>query len=146
MSINIKKKVIDYKIYFLVALIYLLLAFVRFDKIAANITTTVPGATGDTFQNLWGLWWVGYALFHLHNGIYFTKLLFWPTGANLVYQTMSPIGSLLVYPLEIVSVPFAYNSLFFIGFVIAGVTTFILVDYLVKNKYAAFMAGVFFSF
>lgn len=146
MAINIKKTVVDYKIYFLVALIYLLLAFVRFDKIAANITTTVPGATGDTFQNLWGLWWVGYALFHLHQGIYFTRLVFWPLGANLVYQTMSPIGSLFVYPLEIVSIPFAYNSLFFIGFVVAGLTTFILTDYLVKNKYAAFMAGVFFSF
>jgi hypothetical protein len=135
-----------YRPYILAAIIYLLLAFVRFPSITLNITHLVPGASGDTYQNLWDIWWVNYALFNLHTSIFHTNLLFWPIGSNLAFQTMSPIGSLLSYPFQIVGVPFAYNALFFLGFSISGLCMFILADYFVKNKYAAFVAGLIFSF
>ncbi len=95
--------------------IYLVIAFLRFPNITGNITTTIPGANGDAYQNLWGMWWVVYALFHLHTNIYYTTLLFWPIGANLIYQTMSPLGSMITAPLQAISIPLAYNALFFIG-------------------------------
>lgn len=142
-----KKKILsDRRIYIIVAVIYLIIAFARFSNIFLNITHTVPGADGDTYQNLWDIWWVNYALFKLHASIFYTNLLFWPVGSNLSFQTMSPIGSLLSYPFQIVNVPFAYNTLFFLGFAISGLCMFILADYLIKNRYAAFIAGLFFSF
>jgi hypothetical protein len=136
----------DYRMYLIVSIIYLTIALLRFSNITLNITSMVPGANGDTVDNLWGLWWVGYAIFHLHTNIFYTNLLYWPVGANLIYQTMAPISSLIAYPLEVFGLPFAYNCLFFFGFVISGLCMFILADYLVKNKYAAFMAGIFFAF
>ena len=126
--------------------IYLVIAFLRFPNITGNITTTIPGANGDAYQNLWGMWWVVYALFHLHTNIYYTTLLFWPIGANLIYQTMSPLGSMITAPLQAISIPLAYNALFFIGFPLSALGTFILADYIVSNKKAAFVAGLVYSF
>ena len=67
-------------------------------------------------------------------------------GANLVYQTSMPIASLLVQPFTAVSLPFAYNLIFFAGFCLSGLTMFILARYLTKNSYAAFIAGIIFAF
>ncbi len=132
--------------YFLIFTIYFLVAVFRFYGITSHITTTVPGSNGDTYQNLWGIWWVGYAIFRLHSGIFYTNILYWPIGANLVYQTMSPLGSLLVYPLQAISIPFAYNVLFILGFALSGLTMYVLADHFVKNRYAAFVAGLVFAF
>ena len=125
---------------------YLLMAMLIFSPIVANMANVAPGIGGDTYQNLWGLWWVSYATFHLHTSIWFTYLIFWPVGANLAYQTMSPIGSIITAPFQAVSVPFAYNVLFLMGFMLSGLTMFILADYITKNSYAAFFAGLVFSF
>lgn len=125
---------------------YLLIAFARFPHILSNIASTIPGANGDAYQNLWGMWWVVYALFHLHTGIYYTKLLFWPVGSNLIYETMSPLGSIITAPLQAISLPFAYNALFFIGFPLSALGMFVLSDYIIANKNAAFVAGLIYAF
>lgn len=127
-------------------LLYTVISLLMFAPIVANITSAVPGGGGDAYLNLWGLWWVSHAIFVLHTSIWSSGLLFYPIGSNLVYQTMSPIGSLLVSAFEAVSVPFAYNLLFFFGFVLSGITMFILADYLTESAYAAFFAGLVFTF
>lgn len=141
-----QKLVMNYKVHIIAFIIYLVLAFIRFPIIAYNIKTTVPGANGDAYQNLWGMWWVVYAIFHLHTGIYYTNLLFWPIGSNLIYETMSPLGSIITAPLQSISLPLAYNALFFIGFPLSALGMFILADYVVSNKKAAFIAGLVYSF
>ncbi len=125
---------------------FLVIALVIFAPITANMGTIAPGNGGDTYQNLWDIWWVGYATFTLHTSIWHTPLLFSPVGANLIFQTMAPIASLLSVPFQALGLPFAYNVLFFLGFALSGLTMFILVDYLAKNSYAAFFAGLVFSF
>jgi hypothetical protein len=135
-----------HKFYFLAFFIYLILAFLRFPQITLNVAKVVPGANGDTYFNLWGFWWVDYALFNLHQSIFHTALLFWPVGANLVYQTMSPIGSFIFGPLQVVSLPFAYNMFFFFGFAFTGIGMFVLANYFIKEKYSAFLAGLIFAF
>lgn len=135
-----------YLFYLFAIIVYLLLALVRFNNIVAKINTTIPGHDGDTFANIWSMWWVGYAVFHAHQSIFYTKLLYWPIGSNLVFQTMSPIGSLLSYPFQFISVPFAYNMIFLLSFPLSGIGMLILAEYLVKNRYAAFVSGLVFSF
>ncbi|MDE1868525.1 MAG: hypothetical protein KGH60_00975 [Candidatus Micrarchaeota archaeon] len=126
--------------------IYLLIALVMFYPITLNMTSVVPGTGGDSFQNLWDIWWVNYATFNLHSSIYMTNLLFWPVGVNLAFQTLTPLSALVSAPFQAVNLIFAYNVLFFLGFALSGLTMFILADYLVKNKYAAFIAGIIFAF
>ncbi|MGC8478732.1 MAG: hypothetical protein ACP5NE_02290 [Candidatus Micrarchaeia archaeon] len=118
---------------------------VMFPAILAHPSTVANGAGGDVYQNLWNLWWIKYALFNGKN-IFYTNLIFWPLGANLVYQTMSPIAALISLPFQSISTVFAFNVLFFLSFMLCGLTMFLLADHIVKNKYAAFIAGLAFSF
>lgn len=126
--------------------IYLVIALVMFANITLNMTTVAPGYGGDTYLNLWDIWWVNYATFSLHTTIWQTQLLFWPIGGDLTTQTMSPLGALITAPFQAINIPFAYNVLFFLGFALSGITMFFLADHIVKNKYAAFFAGIVFSF
>ena len=138
--------VTGHKIYVLAAVIYLIIALVNFWPITAHIASTVAGVGGDAYQSLWNIWFVGFSLFNLHQGIWHTTLLFWPIGASLIYETSTPIASLLATPLTAVSLPFAYNMIFFAGFCLSGLAMFILAKYLTKNSYAAFIAGLIFTF
>ena len=143
---GIKDSIARGKAYAAAAILYLLVALLRFGNILLHIKDTVPGANGDTYQNLWGLWWPSYAVFNAHQNMFYTTLLYLPIGANLIYQTMSPISSLLSYPLQGFGIPFAYNIIFFLGFVVSALGMFVLSEYVVKNRYASFLAGLFFSF
>ena len=134
-----------YMPYVYVSILYLILALVMFAPISAHMSSVANGIGGDVYQNLWNIWWIKYSLSHLH-GIFYTTLLYWPVGANLVYQTMAPIASLISIPFQAVSTTFAFNVLFFLGYMLSGLTMFILADYVVKNKYAAFVAGLIFTF
>ncbi len=136
--------------YLLSFVIYLLIALIIFAPITANMSHIAPGTGGDTFQNLWDIWWVDYATFTLHSSIWYTTLLYpplgYPLGVSLAYQTMSPIGALLSLPFQLVNIQFAYNALFLLSFAVSGLTMFILAEYITKNKYSAFIAGIIFSF
>lgn len=145
-SVNLNGLLAKYRIYLAVAVIYLFLALLRFPDITANIATTITGAASDNYANLWSFWWVNYAVFHLHTSIYNTNLLFWPNGANLIYETMSPIGSVLFGVFQSISLAFAYNLLFFFGFAFTGLGMFVLAKYLFNENYTAFFAGLIFTF
>lgn len=140
------KFLMDHKVYVIASLIYLVFALINFWPVTAHITSVVAGIGGDTYQSLWGIWFVSYSLLTLHQSIWHTSLVFWPIGANLAYQTFIPIASLLATPFTAVSLGFAYNVIFFLSFLLCGLTMFILARYLTKNSYAAFIAGLIFAF
>ncbi len=127
-------------------MLYLAIALALFYPITLNMGTAAPGSGAAPFQNLWNIWWVNYALFNLHTSVYFTNLLFWPVGASLVFQTMPPLTALLSAPFQAFGVVFAYNTIFMLGFAFSGIAMFVLADYLVRNRYAAFIAGLVFAF
>ncbi len=130
----------------IVLLAYLFIALIIFWPMTANIAGTVAGTGGDPYQSMWNLWWVPYSLFTLHQSFWTTNMVFWPVGANLIYQTLMPLGAILVSPFQSVSPMLAYNMLFFIGIVISGFGMYVLSDYIVRNRYAAFIAGIIFAF
>ncbi len=125
---------------------YIFIALIIFWPVSANINGTIAGTGGDPYQSMWNLWWVPYSTFTLHQSFWTTNLLFWPVGANLIYETLMPIGAMIVAPFQAVSPMLAYNILFFIGIVLSGFGMYVLSDYIVKNKYAAFIAGIIFTF
>jgi len=142
------------KFYLLIALAYLAISLVLFWPVAIHITDIVAGGvpnsvfagSGDVYQNLWTLWWVNYAVFTLHASPYATNLLYAPIGANLVTETLSPLSALFSLPFQAVSIGFAYNIVFFLDFALSGLFMFLLADHIVKNRYAAFIAGIVFAF
>ncbi len=125
---------------------FLLISLVLFLPITANMQSVAPGTGGDTYQNLWDIWWVGYSTLTLHTSIWHTPMLYPPLGANLIFQTMSPIGSLLSLPFQALGIVPAYDIMFFLGFVLSGLSMFILAEYLTKNPYAAMFSGLVFTF
>ena len=139
-------KTADLKLGILLFVAYLIIAIVVFAPLSSRMATVAPGSGGDTYQNLWDIWWIGYSTFALHTSFYSTNLLYWPIGANLAYQTMAPIASLIFVPFQAVNLQFAYNVMLLVGFALSGLTMFILSDYVVKNKTASFIAGVVFAF
>ncbi|MEM3753081.1 MAG: hypothetical protein QXM58_00530 [Candidatus Micrarchaeaceae archaeon] len=134
------------KEYTAVALIFLILALLLFWPMAMGIASTVPNGGGDLYQTLWNLWWVGYAMLTLHTSIYFSDLLYYPIGASLVTQTLSPLACLFSLPFQAVNLVFAYNIIFFVDFMLAGLFMYMLAYHIVKNKHAAFVAGIIFAF
>ena len=133
------------KTYILAGLIYAAISLLMFWPITSGIKTTVPNNM-DVFNMLWNIWWVNYATFTLHTSIFHTTLLYYPVGANLASEPFLPIASFLAIPLQSISLAFEYNILFFIGYILSGIFSFILVYYLTGNKYAAFIGGLVFAF
>lgn len=54
---------------------------------------------GDSYQNLWNLWWVGHALGG-GESLYQTDLLFWPERTSLLFHTLTPANGVLSLPLQ----------------------------------------------
>ncbi|MGC8687633.1 MAG: hypothetical protein ACP5RM_02955 [Candidatus Micrarchaeia archaeon] len=125
--------------------IYLAVALALFLPIIRNPYSTVVGSTYDVYQNMWDYWWIKYAIAN-HLNIYYTMLLGWPYGINLAYMTLQPLTGLVSIPFQLVSLPFAYNAMFFLGFLITGIGAYALAKQATGNKYAAFIAGFVFAF
>ena len=134
----------SHRTYLMASLAYLAIALVMFWNVTANFGSAVPGSE-DAYQSLWNLWWSHYSLFSLHQSIYATKLLFYPLGANLASQTLMPLAGLFTWPLQW-NMAVAFNTLFFLSFVLSGIFTFILAEQVTGNRYAAFIAGLIFAF
>ena len=130
----------------LVFFVYLFIALVMFWNITVNIVGSLPSSSGASYQSAWGLWWINYATFMLHQNPYFTNYILYPVGANLGAQSLAPVAAILTWPLQQISIAFAYNILFFLGFALSGLFMYMLAKYMVKNKYAAFIAGLVFAF
>ena len=148
MRADLKKSFAPYRPLLIATLIYALITLVLFLPVTLNPTQTVANYKGnyDLFQNLWNLWWMRYSITVLHASPYFTNMLFYPTGADLATQTMQPIAGLLSIPLQYLSLVLAYNFVFMLGFVLSGLFMYLLANHIVKNRYAAFVAGLIFAF
>jgi hypothetical protein len=125
--------------------LYLIISLLVFNPVFSHIGNTVPGTGGDSFLNLWEIWWTGHAL-ATHTNLYYTYSIFWPLGANLVYQTIAPLTGLISLPFQAFGLVTAYNITLLIGLLITAFGMFVLAEYITKNGYAAFVAGLFYAF
>ncbi|MCL5428168.1 MAG: hypothetical protein M1321_03220 [Candidatus Marsarchaeota archaeon] len=137
------KKTVEYGLPFA---IYLAIALVMFWGITQDAPQILPNSAGVSYQGAWGLWWVDYATFVLHQNPYFSNFILYPIGANLARQGIAPVAAMLTWPLQQVSLALAYNVLLFLGFALSGLFMYMLAAYIVKNRYAAFVAGLIFAF
>jgi len=143
------KSAIKFSTYLLVSAIYLTIALGMFWPITLDPTHTIVNAgyfEGDVYQSLWGLWWIKYAVFVAHTNIYYTNLLFYPIGANLITETFQPLAGIFFAPFQVISLVFEYNSILISSFVLSGLFMFMLAYYIIKNSYASFIGGLIYAF
>lgn len=134
------------RVYLYVFFVYLAMALLMFWNVTLNMTSKVFSTGGDVYQSMWGLWWVPYSIFTLHQQPFHSSMLYYPVGAGLVTQTLSPLAGILSWPLQQISMAFAYNTLFMLSFPLAGLFMFMLAYYFIREKYSAFIAGLIYAF
>ena len=124
---------------------YLFVSLVLFWPVAFGSNVVFTNSS-DTYQALAYLWHVPYSLFVSHTSPYFYSGIIFPVGAALAGQSIMPLAGILSWPLQLINRAMAFNTLFFLAFILSGLFMFMLADYIVKNKYAAFVAGLVFAF
>ncbi len=118
--------------------IYTGLAMLRIAPAWRAPTRLTQCGCGDGGFTMWYLGWIPYALSHGHNP-FFTDWLFFPTGANVMWNASVPLPALLLAPLTAGwGVIFSYNVLVVVAF--AGTA---LSAYLVLRRWAPWPPGAF---
>jgi hypothetical protein len=135
---------------------YLALTLLLTWPLAANFTTAIPGDGFDGWQNYWNLWWMREATLRLQTSPFFTHLLYYPTGASLLFHTLNPFNGLLAMPLQLLGgVAVAYNSVVLFSFVAGGFGAYLLALQTLawtgqgttrSTRPAAFVAGIVYTF
>jgi hypothetical protein len=129
-----------------------LLAFAILTAIAARPVLTqldavIIGSDQDVFINPWADMWTLRALTEPGTSLWFTRLLFYPEGADLHYHSFSHLTSAMSLALRplLGALP-AYNVTILLHLVLAGVAMFHFARYLTGSALAGFLAGLVFAF
>ncbi|MFH1721114.1 MAG: hypothetical protein ABH950_00765 [Candidatus Altiarchaeota archaeon] len=129
-----------------VLLAYIIASVVFTYPLAVNFSTHLTGCC-DVWQNAWNLWWVKKTLTQSGGDLYFTYAQFHPTGVSLALHTLSLYNTILGAILQgFLTIIQTYNLLVLSSFVLAAYGAFLLVDYVVRDWRAGFVAGLVFAF
>lgn len=126
---------------------YALLTLLFTYPMVLNIGSKLIGIGGDGWQMVWNLWWTKKALLDLHANPFYTTYLYHPQGVSLYFHTLNIFNGLLSIPLQgVFGLIFSYNAIVLFSFVFGGYGAYLLTHYLVKNRTAAFISGMVFTF
>ncbi len=131
-----------------VLFVYTLISIVMTWPVTANLRGgyTLFGSP-DEYMFVWGFWWMHYSLADLHTWPYHTNMLYYPFGTGLAFHTDTPLITLLFSPITGASGPaVAYNLAILVSFIFSAFSMYLLVNYLVRDKRAAFFGGIVFAF
>ena len=102
------------------------------------------GLPGDLFQNLWNIMWVQGWIAGRH-ALYFTPLEYYPTGANLAWETLSLPGTLVAALLRpAIGLAAAYNTVLLASLVADGLAMRALARTVGLSRLGAALAGLTF--
>ncbi len=126
-------------------LLYSLLASVLMLH-GASLTHELSGAGSDPYESAWFLAWWPYALTH-HIDPFFTRLIWYPIGASLLWVTSVPLLALLGWPLTSAFGPvLTYNLLIVTSPVFCAWSAYFLCRHMTRNFAAALIGGFVFGF
>jgi len=130
----------------LILVLFLILVALFTWPLIAHMNNGVAGGYIDTLLNSWIIRWDAHAI--LHSPLSFFQ-------ANINYPSVSSLAfSEHLFTLGVLSLPLAvfganpvlvHNILLFLGLVFSAFTAFLLIEYLTRNRYAAFAGGAFFA-
>src|SRR3954470_16075055 len=115
------------------ALVYLACYVALTFPLILEFRTHFFGNDDDGLQNVWNLWWIDYAITHLHRSPWFTSWLHYPSGVTLLAHTLTPFNGLVAIPLSrVLSQVATYNAIVVSSFVASGVTAFWLAHHVTR--------------
>ena len=129
------------------ALFYLAVTLLCTYPLIAQIGSHLAGVAGeDAMQHLWISWWTKYALIDLGINPMQVDWLYHPDGITHPMLWVTPYAPVAGMPLALFfgQIP-AYNIHLLLSFVLSGLTTYLLVLYLTRNRMAALLAGLIFA-
>lgn len=107
-------------------------------------THAALGLPGDLFQNLWNIMWVGGWLAG-HHALYFTALEYYPTGANLAWETLSlPVTIVAALLRPLIGLAAAYNTVLLLSLVADGLAIYGFARTIGLSLFGASVAGLAF--
>jgi len=119
--------------------VYLVLTLFMSVVLVININSQVPGVPGDTFQ----------VLADANEQVEIIKnssfLSFLTTNWNSPFNLFKGLTHLSLLQ-ALFGQPLAYNIWWLSSFLLAALFSYLLINYLVKNKLAAFIGGIIYSF
>lgn len=136
--------------------VYLIIALIFTWPLALNLSRAVPSIEplypqyknmGDEYAGIWSVWQFKKAIQDKEN-FFFVKYIFYPLGADSSIADHNLAPSLLALPFIALTdnLIIVYNAIIILSFVLSAYSMYLLADYLLRNKYAAFLSGVIFSF
>ena len=124
----------------------ILLALIMTWPLVARLNTHLIGTGDDMWVHYWNGWWVKHVL-QEGGDIYYTNLLFHPTGVSLVYHNFAWFNIALWLVLEpIIGGIAAYNLTHLIHIPLCGLGMFALARRLIKSDEIAFLSGLVYAF
>ena len=129
---------------FIIIILYFVLSII-FTYPVAFSRNEVPGYA-DCHYYLWSLWWFKTSLFNLSNPFY-TNYMYYPEGVHMWFVDNAPLNGLFSIPLQILfGLAASYKIIWILTFIFSGYAMFLLVRYITRNPYAAFISGLVFMF
>ncbi len=135
LNIIMKKGLFSSRAWFdpLILGLYFVLTLILTYPLIFNLTSAVPGKGGDVYQVLWRFNSLGKD---------FQVQKIWDPDQPLVNLSAIPY-----LPLHwLLGEPLAYNLIWLASFFLAGFGCYLLVNKIIRNKWAAFISGFFFAF
>ena len=131
----------------LVFMAYVAITLIFTYPLLLKFGTHILGDGYDGNQFPLTLWWVKKALLDLKSSPFYSDYIFYPFGSSLIFHNVIFLNGLLGIPLQyLFGLTATQNLLNLSTFVLSAYGTFLLVDYFVSDKRAAFIGGFIFSF
>jgi hypothetical protein len=125
---------------------YVVLTLVMTWPLVKQLNTHLPGPGDDLLVRYWNCWWVKRVLTQ-GGDLFYTDMIFYPTGVNLLYHNIAWANIALWLPLEpLVGGIAAFNLIYLLNFFLCAVGMYILARYLTRSTAASFVAGLIYAF
>ena len=151
MNLPIRSLLKKYKLYLYLGLGYTLIACVVNYPFIRHFFTALPSAhedwyiENDIYYYPWAVWHVKEMLLNPSVGFWHNNLLFFPEGMSPLRVGMPTLYALVSVPFQFLfGIPLTQNIRSLLSFPITSLGMFLLVDYLIRDKKAAFLAGLVF--
>lgn len=123
-----------------ILLLYALLTVVYTWPLVDQFTSAIIGG-GDARHHLWILWHTREALLG-HDGMFYTNLLFFPTGISLLTHALGPVLGFIALPFWGLGPEAANNGTVFVAFALTGYAMYLLARSLGFSVVISFFAGL----
>jgi|GEM_PF-663874 len=129
-----------------VSLLYIAAGILVSWPLSLQIGREIP-VGGDSWQNVWNLWWTQKALARPEWDLLRCPLIFHPQGLSLALHSNSYFNTILALPLQrVLSIETLHHLLIWIYFPASALAAYVLARRWVTSPLAAFMAGWVYAF